>query len=50
MARYIGPIAAIVEKRESQRSEGEEQLRRNLADRIPDERQRAEFLREAQRP
>ena len=49
MARYIGPIAAIVVKRESQSSEGEEQLRQRLADRIPDERQRAEFLREAQR-
>jgi serine/threonine-protein kinase len=50
MARYIGPIAAIVVKRESQSSEGEERLRQRLPDRIPDERQRAEFLREARRP
>ena len=49
LARYIGPISALLVKRESQSSKGEEQLRQRLADRIPDERQRAEFLREAQR-
>jgi hypothetical protein len=49
LARYIGPIAAIVVKRESDGATDEEQLRQRLAERIPDERQRAEFLREAQR-
>ena len=47
LARYIGPIAEIVVKRESDGAIDEEQLCKRLADRIPDERQKAEFLREA---
>jgi hypothetical protein len=49
MTRYIGPIAAIVVKRESCGSGGLDELRQQLASHIPDERQRAEFLRETQR-
>jgi serine/threonine-protein kinase len=48
MANYIGPIAAILVKRASGSAESPDQLRQQLASHIPDERQRAEFLREAQ--
>lgn len=47
MASYIGPIAAILVKRASGAVENSNQLRLQLASHIPDERQRAEFLREA---
>jgi hypothetical protein len=48
MANYIGPIAAILVKRTSGVVTNPDQLREQLASHIPDERQRAEFLREAQ--
>lgn len=48
MAKYIGPIAAILVKRASGAVANPDQLREALASHIPDERQRAEFLREAQ--
>jgi serine/threonine-protein kinase len=48
MANYIGPIAAIVVKRESRASANLEHLRQKLADHIRDEGQRAEFLRDVQ--
>ncbi|HEX3676372.1 MAG TPA: toll/interleukin-1 receptor domain-containing protein [Sphingomicrobium sp.] len=48
MANYIGPIAAILVKRASGAVENPDQLREQLASHIPDERQRAKFLREAQ--
>lgn len=48
MARHIGPIAAILVKRESRNAESPDQLRQQLASHIPDETQRAQFLREAQ--
>jgi hypothetical protein len=48
LTRYIGPIAAFVVKRESRGSQSADELRQQLANHIPDERQRAEFLREAQ--
>jgi TIR domain-containing protein len=49
MARYIGPIARVVVTREGRASDSVEQLRRQLAVHIPDQRERAEFLREAER-
>jgi hypothetical protein len=49
MARYIGPIARVVVTRESRASASLEQLRQQLAGHIPDQRERAEFLREAER-
>jgi len=48
MANYIGPIAAILVKRASGAVEGPDQLRQQLASHIPDEGQRAKFLKEAQ--
>lgn len=50
MTRYIGPIAAFVVKRESRDLGSLDELRQLLANHIPDERQRAEFLQEAQSP
>lgn len=47
MVRYVGPIAAILVKRESRASSSVEQLRRQLADHISDQRERTEFLRQA---
>jgi TIR domain-containing protein len=49
MARYIGPIARVVVTREGRASESVDQLRQQLAVHIPDLRERAEFLREAER-
>jgi hypothetical protein len=49
MANYIGPIAAIVVKRESRISASLENLRQQLANHISDEGQRDAFLKEAQR-
>ena len=49
MANYIGPIAAIVVKRESRASASLEHLRQQLAGHIHDEAQRDQFLRDAQR-
>jgi hypothetical protein len=49
MARYIGPIARVVVTRESRASVSVEQFRQQLAGHIPDQRERAEFLREAER-
>ena len=48
MANYIGPIAAIVVKRESRVSASLQHLRQKLADHIRDEGQRAQFLRDVQ--
>ena len=49
MARYIGPIARVVVSRESRASPSVEQLRQQLAERIPDQNDRAEFLRQSER-
>ena len=48
MARHVGPIAAILVKRAIKTAESPDQLCRQLANHIPDEGQRARFLREAQ--
>jgi len=48
MTNYVGPIATILVKRESRSVENPHQLREQLASHIPDERQRAQFLRDAQ--
>jgi TIR domain len=49
MAQYVGPIAAILVKRESRTSASLDQLRRQLAGHISDEHDRAEFLRQSVR-
>lgn len=49
MANYIGPIAAIVVKRESRTSASLEHLRQQLARHIHDDGQREQFLRDAQK-
>ena len=46
LAPHVGPIAAILVKRESRASASLDQLRERLASHIPDGRGRAEFLRE----
>jgi hypothetical protein len=48
-ARYIGPIASIVVKRQSQATSSLESLRQKLAESIPDQADRAEFLRQSAR-
>jgi hypothetical protein len=48
MANYVGPIAAILVKRESRAVENPHQLREQLASHIPDQDQRAQFLQKAQ--
>jgi TIR domain-containing protein len=48
MAKHIGPIAAILVKRTSRTVASPDQLRAQLASHIPDEAQRAQFLKEAQ--
>jgi hypothetical protein len=45
MARYIGPIASVVVKRESRTAASLKDLRHQLAQTIADQRARAEFLR-----
>jgi hypothetical protein len=45
MTHYIGPIASVVVKRESREAGSLDQLRHQLAGHIPDEGQRAEFLK-----
>jgi hypothetical protein len=48
MTRYIGPIATVVVKRESRAASSPQELRRLLADLISDQKDRAEFLRQAE--
>lgn len=48
MARYVGPVASVLVKRESRSSASLDQLREQLAAHIPDQRDRAEFLRQAE--
>jgi hypothetical protein len=48
MTRYVGPVATVLVKRESRSSASLSDLREQLAGHIPDQRDRAEFLREAQ--
>lgn len=45
MARYIGPIASVMVRREARTTASLRDLRRQLAEKIPDQRDRAEFLR-----
>ena len=45
LTRYLGPIAPILAKRESASSPSLDDLRQRLAEHIPRERDRAEFLR-----
>ena len=45
MARYIGPIASVVVRREGRTAASLRDLRRQLAETIADQRDRAEFLR-----
>jgi len=47
MANYMGPIAAIIVKRESRSAGSLERLREQLASHIRDEAQRSQFLRDA---
>lgn len=47
MAQHIGPIAAILVKRAIKTSKSPDRLREQLASHIPDEGQRAQFLRDA---
>lgn len=47
MVRYIGPIAPIVVKREGRTASSLEHLRHNLAAKIANHNDRAEFLRQA---
>jgi DNA replication initiation complex subunit (GINS family) len=46
MAKYVGPIAAILVKREERAATSAEQLRQQLAGHISNEQDRAEFLRQ----
>ncbi|HEX5238660.1 MAG TPA: toll/interleukin-1 receptor domain-containing protein [Sphingomicrobium sp.] len=48
MTRYVGPVAPVLVKRESRSSASLNDLREQLASHIPDQRDRAEFLREAE--
>lgn len=48
MVQHIGPIGAIVVKRESRNAANLLQLRQQLASHIPDEGQRANFMRDTQ--
>ena len=48
MARHVGPIAAILVKRASKTADSPDKLRQQLANHIPDEGQRAQFLQDAQ--
>jgi hypothetical protein len=45
MARYVGPIAAVIVKRESKNAASMDDLRQRLAGSIADQGERAEFLR-----
>jgi hypothetical protein len=45
MTQYIGPIASVVVKRESKAAGSIKELRHQLAEKIPHQRDRAEFLR-----
>jgi TIR domain len=45
MTQYIGPIASVVVKRESKAAASIKELRHQLAEKIPHQRDRAEFLR-----
>jgi hypothetical protein len=47
MAHYIGPIASVVVKRESRTSASIKELRQQLAGKITDQHDRAEFLRQS---
>jgi hypothetical protein len=48
MTRYVGPVAPVLVKRESRSSASLDDLREHLAAHIPDQRDRAEFLRQAE--
>lgn len=45
---YLGPIASIIARRESANAASAEDLKQRLAAHIPDERERAEFLKRVQ--
>lgn len=47
---YLGPISAAVAKRESASAKSADDLRERLALLIPNERERADFVRKAQKP
>jgi hypothetical protein len=47
LARYVGPIASVLTRREATSSESIEDLTRRLAASIPDDDERSHFLREA---
>jgi hypothetical protein len=49
LARYIGPIASVIVNRESRTSASLKELRQQLAERIADHGDRAEFLRQSSR-
>ena len=47
MTRYVGPVAPVLVKRESRSSASLSDLREQLASHIPDQRDRAQFLRDS---
>jgi serine/threonine-protein kinase len=50
LARYIGPIAAVVTRKAAQNATDEAQFYAAIAEKVADERERERFLRELQRP
>lgn len=47
LTHYLGPMAAVVAKRESNAAGSAAELKQRLASRIPHERERAQFLKQA---
>jgi hypothetical protein len=50
LARYLGPMAAIIARRESSGARSAAELKQRLASRIPHERERTDFLSRAEAP
>lgn len=50
LIHYLGPIATVIARRESAGAASAEDLQQRLASRIPDERERADFLSRLRKP